>query len=107
MHRTFTLLLLSTFASFAAIEPGFTPIFDGKTLNGWKLINRNGPGYGVKDGIVYCERGGGGNLFTEKEYENFVLRFEFKLDPGSNNGIGIRAPDDGDAAYTGMEIQVL
>lgn len=107
MHRTFTLLLLSTIASFAAVERGFTPIFDGKTLNGWKLMGRHGPGYGVKDGIVFCERGGGGNLFTEKEYENFILRFEFKLDPGSNNGIGIRAPYEGDAAYMGMEIQVL
>src|SRR5699024_10028711 len=43
----------------------------------------------------------------EKEYDNFVLRFEFKLTPGANNGIGIRAPLEGDAAYEGMEIQVL
>ena len=44
---------------------------------------------------------------TEKEYGDFVLRFEFKLEPNSNNGIGIRAPLEGDAAYNGMEIQVL
>ena len=90
-----------------AKETGFVPIFDGTTLNGWKLVSKHGDGYGVKDGVIYCARGGGGNLFTEKEYANFVLRFEFKVEPGSNNGIGIRAPYEGDAAYMGMEIQVL
>ena len=43
----------------------------------------------------------------EKEYANFVLRFEFKLSPGGNNGIGIRAPLEGQASYQGMEIQIL
>jgi len=89
------------------VEFGFTSLFDGETLNGWTLVNKNGPGYAVKNGVIACERGGGGNLFTEKEYSDFILRVEFKLEPGSNNGIGIRAPLEGDAAYMGMEIQVL
>ncbi|BDC48573.1 hypothetical protein F183_A08890 [Bryobacterales bacterium F-183] len=88
-------------------EKGFVPIFDGKTLNGWKLVKPSGPGYIVKDGTIICPEDGGGNLFTEKEYANFILRFEFKLSPGGNNGIGIRAPMTGDVAYSGMEIQVL
>ncbi len=88
-------------------ESGFSPIFDGTSLNGWKLVGRNGPGYGITNGMIYCARGGGGNLFTEKEYSNFILRFEFRLEYGSNNGIGIRAPYEGDAAYNGMEIQIL
>ncbi len=88
-------------------ERGFVALFDGKSLDGWKLMDRNGLGYGVTNGIIFCQRGGGGNLLSEKEFENFVLRFEFRLEPGSNNGIGIRAPFEGDAAYTGMEIQVL
>jgi hypothetical protein len=88
-------------------ESGFTSLFDGQTLKGWTLIGKHGDGYGVKDGVIYCARGGGGNLYTEKEYADFVLRFEFKLEPGSNNGIGIRAPLEGDGAYVGMEIQVL
>ncbi len=93
--------------SVCAAEAGFTDIFDGKTLNGWKLMGGSGRGYIVEDGKIICPKDGGGNLFTEKEYANFVLRFEFKLDEGSNNGIGIRAPYEGDAAYMGMEIQVL
>ena len=88
-------------------EAGFHSLFDGQSLSGWELVDAQGGGYGVTNGVIYCARGGGGNLFTEKEYRNFVLRFEFKLEDGSNNGIGIRAPLAGDAAYLGMEIQIL
>ena len=56
--------------------------------------------------VVHPERGGG-NLYTAKEYTDFVLRFEFKLTPAANNGLGIRAPLEGDAAYAGMELQIL
>lgn len=102
-----TALALCGSALQAADEPGFKTLFDGKSLAGWKLVGGKGPGYGVEDGRIVCTKEGGGNLFTEKEYANFVFRFEFKLTPGANNGVGIRAPFDGDAAYKGMEMQVL
>jgi hypothetical protein len=89
------------------VEKGFVALFDGKSLNGWKLMRGHGPGYVVKDGVLVCPADGGGNFFTEKEYSNFVFRFEFKTEPGGNNGVGIRAPLEGDAAYQGMEIQIL
>jgi hypothetical protein len=91
----------------AAVEKGFTSLFDGQTLNGWTMMNKKGDGYGVKDGILYCAKGGGGSLFTVKEYEDFILRLEYKLEDGSNNGIGIRAPLQGDPAFFGMEVQIL
>lgn len=100
-------VLLLAFGVHAQPEPGFTSLFDGQTLNGWKLMGKTGDGYGVKNGVLYCAVGGGGNLLSEKEYEDFALRFEFKLEDGSNNGVGIRAPLEGDAAYQGMEIQIL
>jgi hypothetical protein len=49
----------------------------------------------------------GGNLYTEKEYSDFIFRFEFRLTPGANNGLGIRTPLQGDAAYVGYELQIL
>jgi hypothetical protein len=89
-------------------ESGFTSLFDGKTLNGWTLVGGRGEGYGVKDGVLYCAKGGGGKLITDREYGDFVLRFDFKMPPeGSNNGLGIRAPREGDAAYQGMELQII
>ena len=89
-------------------EAGFTSLFDGKTLSGWTLIGGRGEGYGVKDGVLFCAKGGGGKLLTDKEYSDFVLRFEFRMPAeGSNNGLGIRAPREGDAAYQGIELQIL
>jgi hypothetical protein len=93
-------------AAFAA-EPGFTTLFDGKTLNGWKLVHGRGPGYVAQDGILLCPADGGGNLYTEKEYSNFIFRFDWRMEAGGNNGVGVRAPLEGDAAYVGMEIQIL
>ena len=74
-------------------------------LSGWTGDTK---GYAAEDGkiVIYPERGSG-NLYTEKEYADFVFRFEFKLTPAANNGVGIRAPLEGDAAYVGMEIQIL
>lgn len=90
------------------VEAGFTSLFDGRTLAGWTLIGGRGEGYAVKDGVLVCAKGGGGKLLTDKEYSDFVLRFEFRMPAeGSNNGLGIRAPKDGDAAYQGIELQIL
>ncbi len=87
-------------------ESGFTSLFDGKTLSGWV---GNKTSYQAKDGMIVIDPkgSGGGNLLTEKEYGDFVLRFEFQLTPGANNGLGIHAPLSGDAAYVGKEIQIL
>jgi hypothetical protein len=89
-----------------AQDEGFTSLFDGRTLSGW-VGNKNS--YLVKDGMIVIEPqgGDGGNLYTEKEYGNFILRFEFQLTPGANNGLGIHAPLEGDAAYVGKELQIL
>jgi hypothetical protein len=101
-----TLLLLAPLA--AETEPGFVSLFDGKTLHGWQLYEKGGGrGYVVENGLLVCPADGGGNLYTTKEYANFVFRFEFRFEPGGNNGVGIRAPLVGDAAYKGMEIQIL
>ena len=83
----------------------FTSIFNGKDLDGWVGVLT---GYGVEDGVIrtYPKRAGG-NIYTVDEYDNFIFRFRFKVEPGSNNGIAIRAPLGGDAAYQGMEVQVL
>ncbi|HSA95528.1 MAG TPA: DUF1080 domain-containing protein, partial [Acidobacteriota bacterium] len=88
----------------AEADDGFVALFNGRDLAGWT----GGGGYAAEDGkiVVHPERGGG-NLFTEKEYADFTLRFEFKLWPAANNGLGLRAPLEGDAAYAGMEIQIL
>ncbi|MCC6859608.1 MAG: DUF1080 domain-containing protein [Bryobacterales bacterium] len=103
--RRLTWILLASAA--CAQTDGFSPLFDGQSLNGWFIVNRMGPGFLVENGLLVCPREGGQKLMTEKEYANFVLRFEFRLEPDSNNGIGIRAPREGHTATQGMEIQIL
>ena len=83
---------------------GFVPLFNGTDLNNWTGATN---AYFVEDGKIACRKHTKGNLYTQKQYGNFVLRFEFKLTPGANNGLGIRAPLEGDAAYVGMEIQII
>jgi len=89
-------------------EAGFVSIFNGRDLSGWE---GNGiANYRVEDGCLACvaEGGnGGGNLWTTRDYTNFVLRFDFKLPPEANNGLAIRAPLNSHAALDGMEIQIL
>ncbi|HEY4207062.1 MAG TPA: DUF1080 domain-containing protein [Puia sp.] len=87
-------------------KEGFVSLFNGQDLSQW---TGNTTGYLVRDGVVEVdpEIHGGGNLYAKDEFSNFTYRFEFQLTPGANNGIGIRAPLEGDAAYVGMEIQVL
>ena len=85
---------------------GFVALFNGRNLDNW-IGNKES--YVAEDGkvVIKPESGSGGNLFTEKEYADFIFRFEFLLTPAANNGLGIRAPLEGDAAYVGMELQIL
>ncbi len=87
-------------------KEGFEVLFDGTNLDKWTenqayVINDEGYIW------VYPNAKFGGNLYTKEEYADFIYRFDFKLTPGANNGVGIRAPLEGDAAYEAMEIQVL
>jgi len=68
----------------------------------------NKKGYALEDSVIVTHPElGGGNIYTAEEYSDFEFRFEFQLTPGANNGLGIRAPIKGDAAYEGMELQIL
>jgi hypothetical protein len=102
------LLLLSLSVAASSAEPGFETIFDGKSLNGWTLVGKTGDGYLAGDGVLRCPPKGGGNLFYDRELTDFVVRFEFKLEEGSNNGLCIRCPrGDASLAYDGNELQII
>jgi HEAT repeat protein len=94
-------------------KEGFKVLFDGTNMFNWI---GNTIDYSTEDGNLVIrpkpvkESAGDiniKNLYTKDEYSDFVFRFEFQLTPGANNGLGIRAPLEGDAAYTGMELQIL
>ncbi|MBQ5402166.1 MAG: DUF1080 domain-containing protein, partial [Bacteroidales bacterium] len=88
---------------------GFEMLFDGTSLHKW---HGNKVDYNVKNGEIAVEsrsRGGSwvGDLYTNDEFADFIFRFEFKLTPGANNGVGVRSPGEGDSAYVGYEVQIL
>ena len=84
---------------------GFLELSNGKDLTGWKGSVEN---YEVVDGSIRCKAGHGGVLYYDKEFADFTAVLEFKLPPAGNNGLAIRYPGQGDAAYHGMtELQVL
>ncbi|WP_455640409.1 family 16 glycoside hydrolase [Parabacteroides sp.] len=87
-------------------KEGFKVLFDGTNMHQW---TGNTVDYTLEDGCIAMNpsKSFGGNLYTKDEYGNFIYRFEFQLTPGANNGVGIRTPMEGDAAYVGMEIQIL
>ena len=89
-------------------ESSFTPLFNGKNLDGWNFVGE-GKKYLVENGNIVAPEGVTGHLFSDKEYSDFVLRLEYKLTPGGNNGVGIRAPLDGGGrfSFVGMEVQLL
>lgn len=84
---------------------GFVRLFNGKDMTGWTGDTK---GYSAKDGkIVLDPKLSSGNLYTVGEYGDFILRFEFRLTPGANNGLAIRTPLSGNSAYEAMELQIL
>ena len=93
--------------SDAEVAEGFAPIFDGQSLRGWIGLDGDASSYYVKDGMLICKATGSNHILTEKEYGSFILRLQIKMDPGGNNGVGIRTRPSREPHLYGMEIQVL
>jgi hypothetical protein len=88
-------------------EEGYVLLFNGKDLTGW---HRNSPGYGgwhVADGALCLGTTRGGMVYADGQYDNFVLKIDFKMSKGCNSGVFIRVGDPRNEVQTGLEIQVL
>jgi len=83
----------------------YVSIFNGKDFSGWKGSISN---YQIIDNAIQCKKGKGGTIYTEKKYQDFSVILDFMLPEGGNNGLAIRYPGVGNAAYHGMcELQIL
>lgn len=86
-------------------DESFALLFNGHDFSDWIGAVDS---YEVVDGAIQCRPGKGGNLLTAQQYDNFIVRLEFRLSPGGNNGLAIRVPGpDTIPAYDGIEVQVL
>lgn len=118
MLRAACLFLVPALAGFMFPRPsagedkpsdeGFTPIFDGKTLTGWKVSaktghsgaskNKSGGRWVVEDGAIVGSQdipGNGGIIITEREYGDFEIALEMKNDFGPDSGLFLRSTDTG------------
>jgi hypothetical protein len=93
----------------AKVPEGFTPLFNGKDLTGWKVFKGKLSVWGAdpKEKLLFVKGKGGGWLMTEKEYADFELRLEYKVQVNGNSGVALRAPLRGHTSRDGMEIQIL
>lgn len=109
--------LLTAFDSFAddqttniaADETGFSPLFDGKTLNGW-TIHGTKSGWSIQPGGILRNDASAGNhnwiYYDQKTFKNFILKLEWKVAPNGNSGVFLRVKK-GDAPWaTGVEVQI-
>ncbi|MCB0841324.1 MAG: DUF1080 domain-containing protein [Bacteroidetes bacterium] len=84
-------LLNLSFLSAQDSDKGFTSLFDGKTLKGWKVTDENPTSFLVEDGAIVA-RGPRAHLFYmgadgQADYKNFELKLKARTTPGSNSGI--------------------
>jgi hypothetical protein len=96
-------------------EEGFVPLFpqdgvpNGWLVRSWSDVNRPVDPctvWIVKDGVLHGSHPRGTWLLSEREYGDFILKFEFRLGPQGNSGCALRAPLHGDPAFDGMELQM-
>jgi hypothetical protein len=96
-------------------DAGYTSLFDGKTLNGWRTYqNKPADSWMVKDGALYCKGSTTdksdrrADLITNDTYENFDLQMDWKIAPQGNSGILYMVTEEYPTSYlSGPEYQVI
>jgi len=87
-------------------KEGYRLLFNGQDLTGWHRTDEGYGGWRVVDGAI-CRAEGGGMLYTDEQFGDFILKIEYKLDKGTNSGIFLRVANPHDPVQTGIEVQVL
>jgi hypothetical protein len=115
MKRAWLGLLLGALAlgGAARAEEGWTTLFNGKDLAGWKSVGRGH--WTVEEGAIVgrndAEKPGNYWLVSDQEYDNFVLRLKYWITAGGNSGVAVRDPSRAQGpqtpAHIGYEIQIL
>lgn len=100
-------------------KDGWKLLFDGKTTKGWRNFNSDkiGSAWKVADGALYLDVSNkvgnkvvdGGAIITEKEYENYEMSFEWKIQACGNSGVifNVKEGNYTEVWHTGPELQVL
>ncbi len=97
--------ILCVTVGFSQKKQKAVSLFNGKDLSLWEMSDDE-PGFEVKEGVIVTTVQNGSNLFTKKQYGNYILRLEYMLSEVGNSGVLIRS-DPANAWATGAEVQLL
>jgi len=104
-----TLSLALALACSAAAQ-SWTPLFDGKTLNGWEARATFAPpstgDWKVSDGSLVCGGASPGWIATKDTFRDFRLQLEFRGAATVNSGVFLRSQKEGEPHVTGYELQI-
>jgi hypothetical protein len=98
MKKLFSIFFFLFITLFISAQTPWKNLFNGKDLTGWKLLNGKAK-YRVQNGeIIGTTVFGEPNTFltTEKDYGDFILEFEFKVDSTMNSGVQFRSESKAD-----------
>lgn len=87
-------------------EEGYVLLFNGTDLKGWHLATGVHGGWKAQDGALNLTKDGR-MLYTDQQYDNFILKLDFKMARNCNSGVFIRVGDPQNPGQTGLEIQIL
>jgi len=88
-------------------EPGFKSLFNGGDLSGWKFIGGDVHDWFVDGGALVTNGRPRGWLMTQREYDDFDLRLEYRVSERGNSGVLVRGAPADDPVRAGMEIQIV
>ena len=112
MKKTIYSLIFAAFLlPLASQAQKWTPLFDGKTFNGWKQLNGQAK-YEIKDGVIIgttVANTPNSFMATAKDYGDFILELELKVDNSMNSGIQIRSlskPEVNNGRVHGYQVEI-
>jgi len=107
MKTSLSALIVFTAASLQAGD--FVSLFDGKSLAGWSGLDGKAPeaGWVIAEGTLHLNGTKGGMLLSEKEYTNFELEWDWKIEEGGNNGVKYWVTKVGGKEWLGIEYQMI
>ena len=85
---------------------GWQLLFNGKDYSGWRCNNSRAIASKIEDSSLVPYRSGGYLIIHDKEFSDFILKCDVKMDTQCNSGVFVRVSNPKDPVQTGFEVQV-
>lgn len=106
MASRITMIVL-IFSAASLAEVAFEDVLTDNAMPGWRVFGGSADAWNIENGILHCTGQGSGWMRSDRDYSDFILEFEYRLEPGGNSGVFLRAPKVGHISRVAMEVQIL